>query len=103
MKSGGTSGIATADLPRAFLALTCTVGPDGRFWQRRTVREVQERVLPKLRELQPTKLGQRAAGAAWAGQQRHPVARARRRQRLFRRITAQPGCIIVLDVGRTTG
>ena len=101
MKSGGTSGIATANLPRAFLALTePRVGPDGRFGNGETVREVQERVLPKLRELQADPNWDSAllvlhglvnnvilSHALGAGND------------YFGRIEHSPGCINVLDVG----
>ncbi len=101
MKSGGTSGIATADLPRAFLALTeARVGPDGRFGNGETVREVQERVLPKLRQLQTDPSWDSALlvlhGLVNNAILSHALGAG---NDYFGRIEHSPGCINVLDVG----
>lgn len=101
MKSGGTSGVATADLPRAFLALTePKVGPDGRFGNGETVRELQERVLPKLRELQADPGWDSALlvlhGLVNNAILSHALGGG---ADYFGRIEHSPGCINVLDVG----
>ena len=101
MKSGGTSGIATSDLPRAFLALTePKVGPDGRFGNGETVAELQARVLPRLRELQADPGWDSALlvlhGLVNNAILSHALGGG---TDYFGRIEHSPGCINVLDVG----
>ena len=105
MKSGGTSGIATNDPPRAFLALTePKVGPDGRFGNGRTVAELQARCCQATRAA--GRPGWDSALLVLHGlvNKRDPVTRAGRRHRLLRPHRAQPGLASTCSMwGRTTG
>jgi broad specificity phosphatase PhoE len=105
MKSGGSSNIPTANLPRAFLELAAPRVPgSARFGVGESVHEVQDRVLPKLHELQADPAWDNAllvlhglvnnvilSHALGAGND------------YFGRIEHSPGCINVLDMGATPG